>query len=204
MNRIKHKITVVLALFGVVFIAPVALAQIAPAGNDARIEIITRPPTIAALEPLEFGQIFRPVSGSPDYGLTCGATGTATLVDATPPIVASGVDTRQCGEVTLTAGDAPLTGYTLNFGASTTDLAGGSGGTPLAATYLLYDSSGGIVITAFEADGTNPSAPSDPVTTTTAAGGIAEFYVGGSVEVPTATSTAQVYSGTYEVVLTLP
>ena len=201
MNRIKHKITVVLALFGVVFIAPVALAQDPVTANDnANIEIIARPPVLRAIQDLEFGQIFRPTSGSPDYRLVCGATGNATLEDATPSIAASGIDTRQCGQINLIAGDVNLTGYTLNFGAGTTDLVGAVGGADLETTYVLYGATDNIEVDADSGTaGTATTGGAD-----VAAGATRAFYVGGTVTVPNATSTAQVYIGTYELVLTIP
>ena len=198
MNRIKHKITVVLALFGVVFIAPVALAQIT-ANDNANIEIIDRPPELTVVRDLQFGQVHLPASGTSNFGLTCGSDGTATVVDADTIGAAPSSPDRECGQINLTAGDGTITGYTLRFeGANTADLTGGSG-LVLQTSYALY--SGGISIINVEADGSTDSGESTAATAT--AGSTAEFYIGGTVAVPTS-ATAQTYEGTYEVLLTLP
>ena len=203
MNRIKHKITVVLALFGVVFIAPAALAQVAPAGGNANIQIVDEPPRLTAAGELQFGQIFLPATGTSDFGLTCGDTGAATPVD-TGNIGAASGPTRECGQITLTAGDADIggAGYTLRFeGENTGDVTETVSSTSLETTYILYGN--GAELISVDADAVANTDSSESAGATADAGDTVEFYVGGTVTVPS-TAARQPYTGTYELVLTLP
>ncbi len=202
MNRIKHKITVVLALFGVVFIAPVALAQ-DPAGGNANIQIVDEPARLTAARDLQFGQIFLPASGSESFGLTCSTAGAATPVD-TGNIGAPSSPTRECGQITLTAGDADIggSGYTLRFeGDNTGDVTETVSSTFLETTYVLY--SNGAELISVDADAVANTDSSESAGATATAGDTVEFYVGGTVTVPS-TAARQPYTGTYELVLTLP
>ena len=199
MNRIKHKITVVLALFGVVFIAPVALAQVAPAGGNANIQIVDEPARITAAGELQFGQIFLPGTGTSDFGVTCGAAGVATPVDL-GNIRAPSSPALECGQITLTAGDADIS-YSLRFeGDNTGDVTETDSSTFLETTYALYGN--GAELISVDADGVANTDSSESTPADASGGDTVEFYVGGTVAVPS-TAARQPYTATYELVLTI-
>ena len=196
MNRVKHKITVVLALFGVVFIAPVALAQ-APAGGQAAIEVIPRAPTITHTQDLEFGEVFRPAT-SREFAVVCGSGGGATVPPANSDLIAGG--SRQCGEVTLTAGDTTVS-LNLRFGGSpATDVTLSGGSEFLETAYTLTNAAGANFVSGHQANGILISPPSSNMSV--GPGLIQVLYIGGSVTIP-ADATSGAYTGAYEVIFTI-
>ena len=197
MSRIKHKIAAVLALFGVVFIAPAALAQTTgSARNEATIEVLARAPTIAATQSLEFGEVFRPASISEDFAVVCGSSGAPTA----EPLNLRAGGSPQCGQVTLTPGDATVS-LDLRFGGNPATALTLSGGSDfLQTTYTLTNAAGTDLVTAHRADGSSESSSFGPFDV--APGSTHEFYIGGNVLIPP-DATPGLYTGSYEVLFTI-
>ena len=196
MDRVKHNIAVVLALFGVVFIAPAALAQTTgSARGEAAIQVIPRGPTIAPDQSLEFGEVFRPAAGSRIFGVDCESDGDVTEIN--PDLIAGG--SRQCGQVTLTPGDTTVS-LNLRFGGSpATDVVHSNTNT-LVTTYTLTDADGNDLVEDHPADGISMSTDSGDFDV--ASGPAREFYIGGTVLIPFDATSGE-YTGAYEVIFTI-
>ena len=198
MNRIRHKIASALALFGVLVMAPAALSQTGSASSGVDFALVGRPPSIVAVQSLQFGQFFLPATGSAaSFSIVCGDDGSASLFLGTT-LAAPGSPAPQCGQVTLTPG-IDLS-FNLRFGGTPATAVTHPGGATLSTIYSLSNASIAppVVIITGLTDESNPTSqlPGE-------AGMPQDFYIGGSVTVPAGGAALGLYTGTYEILFTV-
>ena len=195
MSKIRHKIAAALALFGV--LVPVALAQ--TVGGTANIEIVERGQSITRIHNLQLGQFFRPRTGTARAIVTCSDGGVTTTAGSTAILVPG---PRQCGQVDITVGGTagdPDRSLGLAFaGAAPTALQNGSGDV-ITTEYTLLNASGDEA-DFITADGTPTSRGANLLFSS---GAVTPIYIGVTATL-TSTTPAGAYTGTYEIVLTVP